>query len=262
MSTAYTMIPDRFCDGRHLAFEAGAKAAGYGVVDARGMQAIAGRPGDVLMSWNLHGYKGPIAAQFKASGGEVMVAEEGYTRRLWPPKHFAVSLDGHNGSGRWFPGNASRWRTIGLKCADWRVEGDHVLVCGQRGIGPPLMASPKNWHEDVAARLRKLTDRPVVVRPHPGKNIRQVTPLEEQLRGAWCVVVWSSSVAVQALLAGIPVIVEAPHHILDGAVQRGIERVNAPTFTNRTDAFERMAWAQWTMDEIADGAPFRHLLRR
>lgn len=257
---AHTLIPDRFDDGRHVAFEEGARAAGYEVVNARGMQAIPGAPGDLLLTWNRHGYKHDLCSAFEADGGTVVVCEEAYSRRLYAPKHFAVSLHGHNGSGEWYPGNASRWRALGLELADWRIDGDHVLVCGQRGIGSPEMRSPPNWHEDVAKRLRQWTERPVIVRPHPGKD-RTGPRLEDQLRNCWCVVVWSSAVAVQALVAGIPVIAEAPHHILDGAVLRHISRVERPTFTNRQDAFERMAWAQWSMDEIRAGAPFRHLLK-
>lgn len=259
---AFQFAPARFDDGRREAIEEGARAAGYDVVDARGMQCVPGRPGDILMTWNRHASHEPTYSAFEAQGGRLVVFEEAYTRRLWPVKHFAVSLDGHNGSGTWHPGGASRWRTLGLQVQPWRVDGDHVLVCGQRGIGSPEMRSPPGWHEDVARRLKKWTDRPIIVRPHPGKNKASAPPLEDQLQNCWCVVVWSSAVAVQALVAGIPVIVEAPHHILDGAVLRGISRVERPTFTNREDALERMAWAQWTMDEILAGAPFRHLCPR
>ena len=33
-----------------------------------------------------------------------------------------------------------------------------------------------------------------------------------------------------------------------------------PFLGDRLPAFHRLAWAQWTVDEISTGAPFRHLL--
>lgn len=261
MPTCYQIVPARFEDGRHLAMEAGARAAGYTVHDARN-EIPHGRPGDVLMTWNLHGVRESEAAAFRAAGGEVIVWEEGYTRYLHPVKHFAAALDGHNGSGRWFPDGPHRWRALGLDMAPWRADGDHILVCGQRGIGARAMASPAGWHDDVARRLRKITDRPVVVRPHPGKNKATAPPLEQQIAGAWAVVVWSSASALRALLMGVPVFYEAPHHVLEEAMTRGVEQVERPPTPDRLEAMERMAWAQWSMDEIAAGEPFRHLLRR
>ena len=75
------------------------------------------------------------------------------------------------------------------------------------------------------------------------------------------VVVWGSSSAVQALVAGVPVFFEAPHIIVEDACERGIKNIDRPSTRDRLPAFEALAWAQWSLEEIAAGEPFRHLLQ-
>lgn len=59
-----------------------------------------------------------------------------------------------------------------------------------------------------------------------------------------------SGAALQALLWGIPVASEMPDWI--GAQDN--------TDAGRLAMFRRLAWAQWTLEEISDGLPFRSLL--
>jgi len=253
----WNCLSSRFEDGRHDAMTEGARAAGFDVLPAAASPTP--RRGDVLLSWNLHRDRAAEAQRWRDKGGLVIVAEEGFTRGLHPVSHFSMARDGHNGAGWWPVGSPARWASLGLRMAPWRTHGGHILVCGQRGIGSPQMASPPGWHEDVARRLRLLTDRPVVVRPHPGKDKSKAVPLVEQLTGAWAVVVWSSAVATRALLMGIPVFFEAPQHVLAGAMCRDIRGVNNPPLPDRLPVFERMAWAQWSLNEIRAGEPFRRL---
>jgi hypothetical protein len=77
-------------------------------------------------------------------------------------------------------------------------------------------------------------------------------------------VIWSSGAGVQALVAGIPVIYQAPHWICEGAADDALEVVErnplGVTPISREAALQRMAWAQWSLAEIASGEPFRRLL--
>jgi hypothetical protein len=212
----------------------------------------------------------PAADAFKAAGARVIVCEEGYTRRLVPQKHFALALDGHNGSGRWHPGGPERWDRLDLEIKPWRACGHHILVCSQRGMGSKLMRQSREWPQDVMGRLRKLTDRPIVHRPHPGKQYNATVSLEDQLHNAWAVVIWASNCGIKALLEGVPVFYEAPHLVTAGACIRGIDQIEGPgtramirsgVICDRLAAFRSMAWAQWTPDEIKRGEPFLHLLK-
>ena len=208
---AWSLLPTRFEDGRHEAIEQGLRANGY---DVRHGGSAAIRSDDVLVTWNSHGRTEALSAQFKAAGARHIVCEEAYFRRVNGEKHIALALWGHNGSGTWKPGGPGRFARFGIDPAPWRRDGDHVLVCGQRGFGYNAMAMPNAWPDDVHDRLRQATKRPIWFRPHPKRRRKMPTaaydrvlnheePLVDHLRGAWAVVVWSSNAATVALRHGV-----------------------------------------------------------
>lgn len=244
---------------RHEAFNAGLVRAGYTV-----SQAFPGRaaPGDMMVIWNRYGEFESAAERFEREGGIVLVAENGYIGKdEGGLQYYALSKHGHNGSGRWPSGGAERFERLQLELKPWRERGEHILVCAQRGIGSRSMASPNGWHAEVTRRLRARTERPIIVRLHPeDRQLRgaKQPPLEEQWRGAWAVVIWSSSSGVKALIDGLPVIYDAPHWICAGAAGR-LDQIESPPMGDRLAALQRMAWAQWTAAEIASGAPFKLL---
>ena len=194
----------------------------------------------------------------------MLVVENGYLAKdpYWRREEFAIAIGDHNGAGRWYVGGPERWQRMNVRLWPWRKQGGrHVLVREQRGIGSALMASPKRpmWHEDVMKRLRAVTDRPIRLRKHSGVKT-PATPLLDDLAGCHAVVTWASSMAVRALTFGVQVFYEAPHWICEDAGVRGIQDIESPDYGDRIPAFERLAWAQWHVDEIAAGLPFDYLL--
>ena len=213
------------------------------------------------MIWTRHeGRHGSQAAAYDAAGARVLVVENGYLNKSpFRRQDYAIAVDDHNGAGRWFTGGPERWRKLGVEVAPWRQVGEHVIVREQRGIGSKLMASPPAWHETTLKRLAGITDRRLVLRTHPGLKDPE-RPLLEDLAGAHAVVTWGSSLGCRATVLGVPVFYEAPHHVLEGVLNRGLENIEAPLKRDRLPALERMAWAMWSVDEIAGGEPFDYLL--
>lgn len=239
---------------------AGLRAAGYQVAAGRPWGKVA--PGDVLVTWNRYAEVEAIADGFEAAGGTVLVAENGYCGRdAAGRQYYALAIGGHNGSGRWPSGGPERWKALGLELGLWRDRGDHILVCPNRSFGRRDMIMPADWAANVVKRLRRHTSRPIRVRPHPGnwQETPPKIPLAADLENAHACVIWSSSCGVHALLAGVPVFFECPHWILAGAGERDIRNIEEPAFRDRGDPFVRLAWAQWSVDEIASGRPFIEL---
>ncbi len=264
MPSAYSLLPDRFADDRHGTIEAGLAAAGWRVRRGAGMPRA---PGDILVTWTVRrGHKERAARAFEAAGGRVLVCEEAYFRVVNGERHFALALHDHNGAGTWPRGGPERWESFGIELKPWRGNGHHIVVREQRGIGSSKMASPPLWHDEATRRLKALTDRPIVFRAHPKSRMyletaaRQPT-LEDALRGAHAVVTWASGIAARALVAGVPVFYEAPAIVCAGACARGIESIERPRRPDRLPALERLAWAQWSVSEIARGLPFEYQLR-
>lgn len=255
---------------RRDAFAAGFERLGYRVR----FDAAPAEPerGDVLVIWNRYGAGAAAASAFDRVGQPVLVAENGYLGRDRRGRlYYALARDGHNGTGRWPVGGPERWCALGRRLRPWRRDGRHVLVCGQRGFGYNPMAMPDDWPDRVEAELRRLTDRPLWFRAHPARRRRlpsaaydrltdYAKPLAADLKDAWAVVVWSSNAATEALLAGCPAFYTGPHIVTAGAAEAGLANLEAPRRPERRPVFERLAWAQWSVAELSDGAPLHRLI--
>lgn len=240
---------------RRYAFETGLRKAGYRMVTA-------GSPGgkhDLLVIWNRYGSFAAMADTWEAKGGTVLVCENGYVGKdEHNHQYYAISAHGHNGSGWWPEATYDRFEKLNLEINEWQKnEAGHLLICGQRGIGSSLMASPPDWHKKVLPYLMLRTKRPIRTRLHPGNNAPTV-PLEEDLKGAYACVIWSSSSGIKSLLLGIPVLYAAPYWMCSEAAEKLLESkvdtVSLPE--NRAEAMQKMAWAQWSVKEIEEGTPF------
>lgn len=259
LPTAYSLLPDRFTDGRHEAIESGLVAAGWRIKKGYGSPRS---PDDVLVTWSVHrGAKEMAARAFEAAGGRVVVCEDAYFREVRGERHLAMALHDHNGAGRWRCGGPERWESFGIELRPWQSGGEDILVREQRGIGSARMASPPFWHDQAIARLRNLSKRPIKLRRHP-KSEPDQPPLSEALKGAHAVVTWASSIAAQALVLGVPVFYEAPRIVCASACHHGLEKIETTAKPDRLPALERLAWAQWSVREIARGDAFRFLLAR
>lgn len=232
---------------RYEAFETGLKRLGYTFVDpARYGREKPESRDDLLVCWNIHrGHDEGYARKWEQQGGTVLVSENGYLQRE-DKTRYALSTHGHNGSG-WFPqGTDLRFPALGFELQPYRDTGEHILVRDQRGIGSELMHSPRGWGPRWAAKLRQYSKLPVKLMAHPGDKGKLEADLAH-LRGAAFVHVWSSAIAVRAMVEGIPVARHAPHHIL------------GPDDRSREERLERMAHGQWHHEEIATGEPFARM---
>lgn len=262
MPDAYSILPDRFEDGRHAALLKGLAANGFHVKQHNPRDWHAG---DVLISWTRHrGPKDDLCHAFEKRGGRVIVAEEPHLKGRFPPtgeRLYALSLSDHQ--ARWRAGGPERWQGFGVALKPWREGPGVVLVREQRGIGSALMASPADWHNATAVALKKITSRPVAIRPHP-KNVSRgggkPVPLSDMRPAVASLVTWSSHDGAEALIEGIPVIWRAPHGFVRDACGTRLEQVDDPPRPERMPVFERMAWAHWRTSEIENGEAFAWLL--
>lgn len=237
--------------GRVVAFCDGLRAAGFDVRKGLPSSAVAG---EVLVIWNRRGQDDAVAQKVEAAGGIVIVAENAYIGR----EGYAISRGKHHGGGGLLIDDATRAQHMGVELAPWREEGEHVLVCPNRFIGPRTDVMPENWVASTTARLKRLTNRPIKVRPHPGnwKRNPPKTPIEEDLRGAWACVIWWSTAGIPALLRGVPVIFCGPYWIARRGGGRDLGRIADPEIGDRQAALVDIANGQFTIEEIAAGVPF------
>lgn len=255
---------------RRDAFERGLSAAGYRVAteDERSAVKSLGR-GDVAVFWNLYAHDTePIAKDLLARGCDVLVAENGYFGKDENGHQlYALARNGHNGSGVWHVGDEDRMSVANVGGpAAWKTPEKNApfLICGQRGIGSLLMASPPGWHHNIARQL-EAAGIPFVARPHPGQDVAAKDSLASAISGSRGVIIWSSSAGLKALMLGIPVWYDAPHWVAEAGARKylGPTSLNFPLMDDdkRADALRATSWAQWTLKEIESGLPFRILLQ-
>lgn len=246
---------------RREAFINGFAKLGY--IVARGQPCVPLGPQDVAVIWNKTARSEQTMQMARKGEGALMVAENGYFGKdANGHQPYALALDGHNGSGRWYAPDASRLEKVGLAFEPIKPAGDgKIVVADQRGIGSPLMRSPDKFGENTVDLLkRRLPHREVVLRTHPGRH-QPTRTLDEDLDGCDALVVWSSNSATLALQKGIPV-----HYCAPTMVSAGASKPFQPTLTerfteaDRHEAFSRMAWAQWFLDEITSGEALEALL--
>lgn len=256
---------------RRQAVITGLQALGYSVTDSiltnrvmkplptKGLSKL-----DLLVLWNRGGRFERMALDFEKAGGSCIILENGYAASAGT-KTYALALFDHNGNG-WSPvGSIRRWNRLNVRVSDWRKAGSEILICRQRGIGSRSMAQPYGWTERVQRDIKKVTDHPVRVREHPAvlAHRRLECPrFEEDTRDAYCIVTFSSGAANDAIINGIPVFYLAPHIIMEDAAKHGLDDLENPFLGCREAAFAKLAWAQWTCEELSTGEPFNYLIER
>jgi hypothetical protein len=166
--------------------------------------------------------------------------------------------------------------TLGLDLAPWRTQGSHVLVCLQRDGGWSMKGTDMTeWTYRTVRDLRSMTDRPILIRPHPKHQmdltaltnlpgVSQSGPgrsLEQDLAGAWAAVFCNSSSSVAAALAGIPVFADDDDCVAWAVANHDLSQIETPVMPDRTQWLNDLAAAHWTDAESQSGLIYRHFAK-
>lgn len=191
-------------------------------------------------------------------GRSVLVMERGYIgdrMGTWS----SLAWNGLNGRGKVPPvpedgGKRFNDHHAGLM-QEWNPTGDYVLIIGQVPGDAALAGrdlqgwyaeqAAKDWRRPVYFRPHPLAHRRGPIRPVPGAPVKNGA-LPEALAGAAWVVTYNSNTAVDSMLAG------KPTHVDD-------EGSMAWNVTNREQWAHKLAWRQWTIDEMESGFALDHV---
>lgn len=152
---------------------------------------------------------------------------------------------------------------------------DEILIAGQHEKSLQWQGQPsmEQWTTSIVNQIRQITDRPIVVRPHPRSpfnlsipNARMDTVIkipntydDFNIRYDYhCVVNFNSGPAVQAALMGTPVVCDSSS--LAYPISDAITNINNPTLPDRTQWFLELLHTEWTIDELANGIPQQRLI--
>jgi len=259
------------------AFHAGANALGHDVV-VNGNDGI-----DVIWSVLFHGRMGGNRAIWERNVSQskpTIVLEVGGIKR---GSTWKVGLDGINRDA--FFGDAGndnrRSNLLDLRLKPWRTDGEYILICGQhdKSLQWQHMSSMSQWVMDTIDEIQKHTDRPIIFRPHPRcplphiehefKNVKRQDP--QHIKGSyddfdmgfnniWATVSYSSNPGIHSILEGVPAFVST--HSLAYDVGNDIDflhDIENPIRPDRQQWLNDYAHTEWTIEEISQGIPIKHL---
>lgn len=150
---------------------------------------------------------------------------------------------------------ADRAERLNVRLSPWQKKrGDKILICmpGPH-FGLPWGIKVLEWERDIVDEVRKHTDREIIVR-----RKGSTTQFGEDLSKAHALVTHSSSAAVTAAMAGIPVFCErmcAAFPVRSGELV-DLER---PTFPERLEWLYSLTYQQWNMGEFKVGKAWNQI---
>lgn len=140
---------------------------------------------------------------------------------------------------------ASRWESMDLVLVPWRQRGSRVVLCGQTESYSPV------WTLDAWYRSVRATH----FRAHPAGDNPTGLPVALDFDDAVAVTL-NSSVAVQCVMQGIPTVTMDEGSMAWDVTGHSLEDIRTP---DRLPWMHRLAWTQWSHDEIREGRPIAHL---
>lgn len=228
-------------------------------------------------------FRGRVLEVQKYLGKRTLVLEKGFVNR---DAFFSVGWGGLNGRADFRNEGCPRDRAIelGITLSPWDLFGENFLIIGQ----VPWDASVEHtnffkWLAECLIHLKRLSDTPVVFRPHPKaagdfselyKEIAsygvaiagdESQSLSEALKVAKAVITFNSNTGVDAVIAGKPVVTFDAGSMVWGITKHRLEYLLDPGLliagVDRNQWLSDLAYAQWTEEEMADGKAWQWLTR-
>jgi hypothetical protein len=264
------------------AFRKGAEKLGYTVVEND-------READVYVIWSML-WSGRMSANQElyryaiTIGKPIIILEVGGLKR---GETWRIGLNHVNRLGTFNNDNnleIERSKKLGIFLKPWRQTGNHILICGQHTQSEQWRnrAIPELWIEDLVKKIKLVSTREIIVRPHPrdtkwvqrikDKTIKIQLPKkltntydsynhDDDFKDAWCVINPTSNTGIQAAIAGIPVFCDKDSLAFDVG-NYDISTIEQPAMPDRTEWLEKLCHTEWTVEEIGQGTPLSRIFNK
>ena len=192
-----------------------------------------------------------------------------------------VGLNGINRDAYFGPSGNDNTRAneLGLKLKPWKYNGKYILIAGQHDKSLQWQDMPRmsNWFLNTYDEIRKHTDRPIIFRPHPRcrlehieRGLRYVERQEPNhiantyddfdmgFKDIWATVSWSSNPGVHSIINGVPAFT-GPSSLAYDVAEQNLRNIENPLYGDRTQWLNDYAHTEYTVEEISQGIPLKHL---
>jgi hypothetical protein len=254
------------------AFEQGVKKLGHEVVEDNE---------DVVVIWSVL-WQGRMMSNRRVylnarlKNKPVVILEVGTLHRnyTWKVSVNHVNREGHFGDDENL--DIDRPKKLNLSLLPYNENRrKEILIATQRQESLQWQDQPavEDWVNDLVIKIKSVSDRPVVVRPHPRYMFKKPIPgvrveRPRHVAGTYdefdikydyhCIINFNSGPAIQAAVKGTPVICDVTS--LAAPISNSIENVESLTFPDRKDWFLKLCHTEWTVEEISQGLPLERIL--
>jgi hypothetical protein len=243
---------------------------------------------DVAVIWSVL-WQGRMAGNkkvwddFRSQGKPVVVLEVGGLLRntTWKMGINGINRDADFANQTY---DDKRWPLFKLELKPWKQTGDNIIICGQHDNSEQWKKLPKmiQYVENTILKIRKITDKPIIVRPHPRhpveaqekkfQNVHWVSPkrdwntyddtdFKKSLNDAWAVINHSSNPAIESVVNGIPAFVSESSLCYDVG-SSDLKNILSPNMPERQQWANWLAYTEWSTDEIKEGLPWKRIRER
>lgn len=201
-----------------------------------------------------------LITKWQATGRPWIYWDRGYARRV-----FATDLPtGENGGYyRWHRNGFQmrrvrdvpddRWKSLKTDMWPWAKGGRHIVIA-EPSATYQRFHKIEGWTERTIAALKAVSDRPIVRRDKEMQRFGR--KLNEDLRGAHCLVTHGSNAAVEAVIMGCPVFVD-PSSAAALVGLTDLNEIENPVYPDREQWANSLAYSQFNERELVDGTLWR-----
>ena len=211
-----------------------------------------------------------------------------------PDHHWRVSLYSPMNNGNFLSDNspADRWEAAktrwNVKSEPWRKsnQSDPIMfVLQPKDNWSMNELDPIDWFHQVYDKLRPITDRKFIVRPHPNHVVAMENRLnefpedvevhigqkyfqgdekkyyrfhfQEAITNCHAVVTHNSTASVDSCVRGIPTFVTSDLAICWPVANTDLNNIETPKYPDRTQWLYDLGYKLWSEKEIRDGTVFK-----
>lgn len=200
----------------------------------------------LYMTWGLgHPVRREWTTRHVKDGGRVIAWDLGY----WDRRHkYRLTIDADH------PWRLVRdmpdTRSSGIALRNEYDPKGHIVIIGMGPKSIQVYDGAAGWEQQaIQSAAAAYPGRKIVVRPK-----YQSKPIEDVIRGASLVVCRHSNVAIDACIAGIPVVCD--DGIAKALYGSDISRPVMPTESERRQFIANVGWWQWSPDEAGNAWEF------
>jgi hypothetical protein len=169
-------------------------------------------------------------------------------------------------------------RDYNMDLKPWRTSGNHILICLQRPMGWSMRGhNLMEWLDTTFFKIRQHSDRPIVLRWHPGdwKNFPtgvdftqfgvtlspQDRHITEDLVNCWALVCHNSTPSAVAPIEGIPAfITDDPSYSQGGDIANtDLSLIETPNMPDREQWIRKLAQCHWSFEDLRSGRCWAHM---